>query len=187
MEVVGRFMESAPYVRCLIFDGHGSHQFIRRCLHGDFRDGRIKLVPEDLQELPFWKELTHEPLPRHAPDADLQAQWRGHMGASWPVCHGHGTERCVTFALSSRLASRQVAMFQRTVICKGHASKNAGGQLNSCIRTIYMGDYWTDSTAAYLQGLPPCAYVRADPMSDRLNALLMCPWFLVRKAETWMS
>lgn len=50
-----------------------------------------------------------------------------------------------------------------------------------------MGDYFVDATQAYLHGMPPTAYVRDDPMSDRLNALLFCPWYLVRKAVSQLE
>ena len=66
MQIVGSFMDSAPYVKCLIFDGHGSHQFIRRTLHGDFASGGVQILPEDLQDLPCWRDVTHEALPKHA-------------------------------------------------------------------------------------------------------------------------
>lgn len=62
LEVLGRFMlQSDGLIRGLIFDGHGSHQYIRRCLHGQL-DG---LVPDDIQAIPFFGALTYEPVPPH--------------------------------------------------------------------------------------------------------------------------
>lgn len=42
-----------------------------------------------------------------------------------------------------------------------------------------MGAYWVDSTMTRRLGMPPAAYSRLHPMSDRLQAILMNPWFLV--------
>ena len=48
---------------------------------------------------------------------------------------------------------------------QGHASKNAGGQICSPIRTIYMGQYFVDTAAAFLQGMPPAAFCREERSS----------------------
>ena len=62
LRIVGDFMTVAgPYVRCLLFDAHGSHQFIRRCLHGDL--GPIGRA--DLEKLPFWRGMRFEEMPPH--------------------------------------------------------------------------------------------------------------------------
>ena len=68
----------------------------------------------------------------------------------------------------------------------GHASKNASGQLCSSLRTIFYGVFWCDTTAMRGNGLPPQAYSRASPMSDRLSSLLNNPYFLCSKVEPWL-
>ena len=61
----------------------------------------------------------------------------------------------------------------------GHSSKNAGGQLCSPLRTLCFGEIFCDSSAARRFGLPPCAYRRAEPMSDALHASLWNPYHLI--------
>ena len=66
----------------------------------------------------------------------------------------------------------------------GHASKNSGGQLSSYLRTLWYGSYFVDMVQAREMGLPPAALGREQPMSDRHQALLMNPFFLVREADS---
>jgi hypothetical protein len=73
------------------------------------------------------------------------------------------------------------------IYISGHADKNSNGQMVSPIKTIWLGSYWIDHSGSRKYGLPPAAYSRADAMSDRLNALLNNPWFLVQSAESQMN
>lgn len=71
----------------------------------------------------------------------------------------------------------------RSGLCRspGHANKNTGGQLSSCLRTLLYGDYFCDMVAAREHGLPPAAFGRSNPMSDSLQAILMNPFYLVKE------
>lgn len=60
-----------------------------------------------------------------------------------------------------------------------HAVKNVGGQINSPLRTIMMGQFMTDTSPALAQGMPPSAYTRSDPMSDALHSMMMNPYFVI--------
>ena len=42
----------------------------------------------------------------------------------------------------------------------GHASKNAGGQSCSFLRTVHYGKFWVDWTKSRMLGMPPQAYSR---------------------------
>ena len=66
MDVIGNFLAASPFVRCLIFDGHGSHQFVRRALHGDFSGSKDQITAADLKNLSCWKDITYVALPEHA-------------------------------------------------------------------------------------------------------------------------
>lgn len=57
--------------------------------------------------------------------------------------------------------------------------KNSGGQLASYLRTVYFGPFWADSTGLRQNGLPPMTYSRVNAMSDKHQAILMNPYFLV--------
>ena len=62
LECVGSFMQKNDgLVRALIFDAHGTHIYIRKVLHGQLEG----IDSEMLASIPFFKELTFEPLPRH--------------------------------------------------------------------------------------------------------------------------
>ena len=69
--------------------------------------------------------------------------------------------------------------FSFSMLFPGHAAKNTGGQLMSHLRTVHYGPFWCDMVGARTRGLPPQALGRESPMSDRLQALLMNPWFYV--------
>ena len=62
---------------------------------------------------------------------------------------------------------------------QGHATKNAGGQVASSCKVIYMGAYFVDLGGAVANGLPKLAYLRKDPQSDLQNALTLCPQFYI--------
>ena len=47
------------------------------------------------------------------------------------------------------------------------------------------GNMWADPTGCRQNGLPPVAYSRHQPMSDRMNALMNNPFFLVDDAAAW--
>lgn len=60
VRAVGSFVHhSDGLVKALVFDGHSTHQVIRRLLHGD----RSSLGESELAEMPFFSELQYEPLP----------------------------------------------------------------------------------------------------------------------------
>ena len=49
------------------------------------------------------------------------------------------------------------------------------------------GEYFVDWTEARMKnGMPPAAYGREHAMSDRLQALLSSPFFLVKSAAAWL-
>lgn len=64
-----------------------------------------------------------------------------------------------------------------------HAAKNTGGQIVSPIRSIFMGCYVVDTTHMLKLGLPPASYMRHCAMSDKLQATMNNPFFLVESAE----
>lgn len=66
----------------------------------------------------------------------------------------------------------------------GHANKNSGAQILSYIRTVFYGDFWVDVTGSRTYGLPPAVLARESPMSDKAQALLSNPWFLISNAES---
>lgn len=49
-------------VRALVMDAHASHAWVREAIFGDFR----KLTQGVLDNLEFWNEVTHDPMPEHA-------------------------------------------------------------------------------------------------------------------------
>eukprot|EP00435_Cladocopium_sp_Y103_P020860 s3829_g5.t1 len=62
LETVGRFMAANQgVVKALIHDAHGSHNLVRQVLHGQVDD----IPDKDLKNVPFFGELTFEPLPQH--------------------------------------------------------------------------------------------------------------------------
>ena len=70
-------------------------------------------------------------------------------------------------------------MFFASLTILGHAGKNAGGQVSSCIRTIFLGKHWVDLAGSYMNGMPAKAFMRIDQQSDCLQAFLACPWYYV--------
>lgn len=55
-------------------------------------------------------------------------------------------------------------------------------------RTLSFGRYFCDhSLAKEEHKMPPQAYSRAEPMSDRLQSILANPYFLVSDAATWLN
>ncbi|CAK9000478.1 unnamed protein product [Durusdinium trenchii] len=66
-------------------------------------------------------------------------------------------------------------------------SENSGGQLNSPLRTMYCGRFFMDSTITKEYGMPPAVYSRMGPMSDKAQAVLMNPYFLIRSVEDPIS
>ena len=61
LEVVGQVMsKNGGGVKALVFDAHGTHQHIRRVLHG-----QVGNIPaSDLKAIPFFGELSYEDLPQ---------------------------------------------------------------------------------------------------------------------------
>ena len=62
---------------------------------------------------------------------------------------------------------------------RGHSSKNLNGQMVSPLRTLFFGELFTDNTQCRVHGLPPAAYSRVNPQSDKLNSVVNNPFFLV--------
>ncbi len=63
LQVVARFLGHAAWlVRGIAFDAHGSHQYFREALFGDFQT----LDPDQLKGLPFFSDVSYESLPHHA-------------------------------------------------------------------------------------------------------------------------
>ena len=63
---------------------------------------------------------------------------------------------------------------------QGHASKNSGGQLTTSLRTLWYGSFWVDMQATLSHGMPPVAFGRLSEMSDRMQAILQNPFYLVK-------
>ena len=85
LEIVGRMMAaSGGIVRALVFDAHGSHQFIRRALHGQF----IPMLEEDLRQVPFFSELCYEDVDHGLPRWPIRlAKWRNEFVWCFPgIC-----------------------------------------------------------------------------------------------------
>ena len=62
LNIVGKVLaNSGSVVKGLTFDAHGSHEFIRRCIHGTFED----IDMTELKEIPFFSELKHYSLPHN--------------------------------------------------------------------------------------------------------------------------
>lgn len=54
--------ENDGLIRGLVFDGHGTHQFIKKLLHG-----QVSSLPMlDIASVPFFGEIRHRPLPPHS-------------------------------------------------------------------------------------------------------------------------
>ena len=70
------------------------------------------------------------------------------------------------------------------IIGPAHTMKNAAGQLQSHIRTLYYGNIFADVSGALAHSLPWPAFQRRDAMSDRLCALLSAPHFLLTPTAT---
>ena len=63
-------------------------------------------------------------------------------------------------------------------------SRTLGGQQVSVLRTIHLGNYWSDAAACADFHMPPQALTRSEPMSDRLHAVLFNPYFVVLDPES---
>lgn len=62
LRTIGKIMaQNNGTVKGLLFDAHGSHMYVRRCLHGQF-DG---LCREDFADIEFFGDLVYEPVPEH--------------------------------------------------------------------------------------------------------------------------
>ena len=67
----------------------------------------------------------------------------------------------------------------RAVGISGHAAKNSGAQVSSASKTVHLGRFWVDCSGMRGFGLPLMAFLRTDPQSDAIQALLSCPFFCV--------
>lgn len=60
LQILGEFMASAGWlVKVLVFDNHQSHNHLRSAIHGDW----ISIQPEDVEDVPWFGELTYENFP----------------------------------------------------------------------------------------------------------------------------
>ena len=123
------------------------------CSHNWFREALmgqfISLTKDDLAGVPFFQDLEWESLPQSSLPR-LPVQICKYQGSTiWPL---------------------------QGVL---HSGKCLSNQVVSPLRTIHLGQYWVDSTAARRLGLPPTAYQRSDMMSDKLHILMWNPFFEV--------
>lgn len=57
---VGQFMSIAGWaVKCLVFDAHTSHSYVRKLLHGDTDE----IPPSELRTIPFFREIQYQDMP----------------------------------------------------------------------------------------------------------------------------
>lgn len=68
--MVGRLMKRASWiVRGIVMDAHQSNSFVRGGIFGDFSS----LSPKILEDIPWFQDLKHVELPKHAlPHLDLK-------------------------------------------------------------------------------------------------------------------
>lgn len=63
LNVVGKVMEKAAWiVRYITFDAHCSHAWFREAFFGNLET----VKQTDLDQVPFFRNLKHRPLPKHA-------------------------------------------------------------------------------------------------------------------------
>ena len=60
---------------------------------------------------------------------------------------------------------------------QGHAVKNTGSQICTASKTVHFGQFYVDMSGPRGLGLPTTAFLRRDPQSDLVHALLSCPFF----------
>ena len=70
LEIVGAILQHGAWVvRCVTFDAHHSHNFVREVLLGQF----YNVSQADLADIPFFRDLSWEALPEHpCPHLPLQ-------------------------------------------------------------------------------------------------------------------
>lgn len=49
-----------------------------------------------------------------------------------------------------------------------------------------MGDYYVDLSHCVALGMPPAAFGRHSPQSDKLQSLMANPFFLVEAVASWL-
>ena len=90
LEVIGGILQqSGSFLKAIVFDAHGSHSVIRRVLFGQIEN----ISKEDLERVPFWKDLVFKPLPKNSlPRLPIQICF--HQGEAFygipGVCHLQG-------------------------------------------------------------------------------------------------
>lgn len=86
LNVIGQAMlASNGVVRALVFDGAGTHQYIRKVLHGQISGLNL----DDLKQVPWFNELKWEALPQTClPRCPIEiCKWRGeHVTALPGIC-----------------------------------------------------------------------------------------------------
>ena len=182
--IVGQFMNASDgLVKVLICDNHSTHQVIRRALHGQLSEDEESII----SQVPWFKDLQREDVPRHLPRFPMRiVRHAEEVVYGVPgVCSLDGfgyTYVFCSFQLVKSILLHLIGylfFFVEWKSCPGHAVKNSGGQIQSYLRTCYYGAYWTDMSQARSNGLPPSSFSRDNPMSDKQQALLGNPWFLV--------
>jgi hypothetical protein len=87
LKVVGRLLqESSWLVKGLTFDAHESHCFFREALMGHFE----RLDPDQLQDIPWFKDLSYKDLPLHGLPRLPVRFCMDHGEVIWPLqgpCH----------------------------------------------------------------------------------------------------
>ena len=205
--MLGNLMSSAHWlVKGVCFDGAHAHGFMRQALQGSF----TTLKESDLKDIAFFQDVTYQPLPDNClPRLPMRLCF--HRGESiWPlggacawttlankICgtmwypyftlsvealHFFGTIMC-TSVIIFRSALLLVASL---LAASGHAVKNVGGQINSCLRTIHCGKFWCDTSGARALGMPPAAWTRLEAQSDRLHAIMFNPFFALQNLASWL-
>ena len=62
LQSVGLFMkEFATLIKCVVFDAFGSHNYIRKLLHGQHED----IDEEALKEVPYFGQIKYMPMPKN--------------------------------------------------------------------------------------------------------------------------
>lgn len=212
LELVGQVLSSSQkVVRGIVFDAHGSHVFVRNIIHGLFED-----VPdESLKDIPFFRDLQHISLPSNClPRLPISiCLYKGE--AFYAMCVPCTLKEfftfhillcsltCVLFEISTTdlgsISLYKIDMFgsykmHRPIILEAVfwrlfilLTEVTATRTPSFLRTIQWGKLWTDTTQARSHGLPPVAYARVNVMSDKLNALLCNPFYLVVDADVAME
>ena len=81
-----------------------------------------------------------------------------------------------------RFPMQMCCIRDRTLFVMGataHCLKNSSAQAMASHRVLMFGKFFCDASPCLRHALPVPAFARKDPMSDRLNALLCSPLFMI--------